>query len=134
MASRNFKNLSVALAIAASDKKAEHISLLHVGKQSPVADYMLVATASSRPHLEAVEDAIVKAAKELGIPPVRRARPKSDQWRVIDYGGLIVHVMTPESRQHYALEKLFDQAKLVEWEGAAVHKPKPVKKALRKHG
>lgn len=134
MASRNFKNLGVALALAASDKKAERVALLHVGKQSPVADYMLVATASSRPHLEAVEEAVLKAAKELGSPPVRRARPKSDQWRVIDYGGLIVHIMTPESREHYALEKLFDQAKPVQWEGAAEHRPKPAKTTLRRHG
>jgi len=134
MASRNFKLFGVALARAASDKKAERIALLHVGRQSPVADYMLLATASSRPHLEAVEDAIEKAAKELGVPPVRRARPKSDQWRVLDYGGLIVHVMTQESRDHYALEKLFDQAKPVEWDPEPKAAAKPAKKHARKHG
>lgn len=112
---RSFKTLGVALARAASDKKAEAVVLINVAKTSPIADYILIVTASSRPHLEAIEHELAQAAKAEGHAVVHRARPKSDLWRILDFGGLLVHVMTAESRQFYALEKLYADARAIEW-------------------
>ena len=47
---------------------------------------------------------------------VRRARPASDRWRVLDFGGLLAHFMTEETRRFYNLEKLYHQARPVAWE------------------
>ncbi len=44
-----------------------------------------------------------------------RARPQSDAWRVLDFGGLMVHLMTEDARALYALERLHDGAKEVAW-------------------
>jgi ribosome-associated protein len=116
-----FRALSRALARTASDKKAEDIVLLDVRRQSPVAEYMLVATVTSPPHLEAVEDAVRKAGGELSCPALRRARPASDRWRVLDFGGLLAHFMTEETRRFYNLEKLYHQARPVAWEEKPTH-------------
>jgi ribosome-associated protein len=113
-----FRNLSRALARAASDKKAEEIVLLDVRRQSPVTEYLLIATVTSPPHLEAVEDAVRKSGRELGCPALRRAQPASDRWRVLDFGGLLAHFMTEEARRFYCLEKLYHQARPVAWEEA----------------
>ena len=110
-----FRALGRALARAAYDKKAEEIVLLDVRKQSPVTEYMLIATVNSAPHLEAVEDAVRNAGRELRCPPLRRARPASDSWRVLDFGGVMVHLMTAPARELYALERLHDDAKAVAW-------------------
>jgi ribosome-associated protein len=111
-----FRALGRALAQAASDKKAEEVILLDVRRQSPVTEYMLIATVTSPPHLEAVEDALRKAGRELRCPALRRARPASDRWRVLDFGGLLAHFMTEEARRFYNLEKLYHQARPVAWE------------------
>jgi len=113
---RIFRALGVALARAAWDKKAEDVALLDVRRQSPITEYMLIATVTSPPHLEAVEDDIRKKAKSLRCPALRRARPESDNWRVLDFGGLLAHFMTEESRRFYALEKLYHRARRVSWE------------------
>jgi ribosome-associated protein len=119
---RAFRALGRALARAASDKKAEEIVLLDVRRQSPVAEYMLIATVNSPPHLEAVEDELRKAGRSLRCPALRRARPESDRWRVLDFGGILAHLMTEETRRFYALEKLYHQGRPVAWETAA---PRP---------
>jgi ribosome-associated protein len=126
-----FKALGRALARAASDKKAEEIVLLDVRRQSPVTEYMIIATVTSPPHLEAVEDAVRKAGQELRRPALRRARPASDRWRVLDFGGLLAHFMTEETRHFYNLEKLYHQARHVDWEEAPLPgaKTSPQRKA-----
>ena len=115
---RLFKKLAVAAARAADDKKAEDIVLLHTRPVSGVADYVLLTTVSSRPMREAVEDEVKKSLKDLGAHSLHRDGRLSDRWRVLDYGGLLVHVMHPETREFYRIESLFDGAKKVKWEPA----------------
>lgn len=110
-----FKNVAVAAARAIDDRKAEKIVVLDVRKTSPLSDYMIVATALSRPHLESLEDKVVEDLEGLGLRVHRRNRPQTDVWRVLDFGGLIVHLMSEEARELYALERLHDGAKEVAW-------------------
>jgi ribosome-associated protein len=113
---KGFRYVAAATARALSDKKAEEVTLLHVSQVSPITDYMLLATATSRPHLEALEVELDKAAKDFGLKPLHRARPRSESWRVVDYGGVIVHLMTEEARRLYALEKIYPDARQVNWD------------------
>jgi ribosome-associated protein len=121
----SFRTLGRALARVASDKKAEEVVLLDVRRQSPVTEYMLIATVTSPPHLEAVEEEVRKAGRDLRCPALRRAQPPSDRWRVLDFGGILAHFMTEETRRFYNLEKLYHQARPVAWEEA----PQPALKA-----
>ncbi len=113
---RGFRFVAVAVARALADKKAEDVLLLHVTRTSPITDYLLIASATSKPHLEALEVELDKAAKEYHLAPLHRARPQSPTWRVVDYGGVVVHLMTPETRQLYALEKIYPDARRVKWD------------------
>lgn len=110
-----FKTAAVSAARSADDKKAEDVLVLDVRKTSSLVDYIVVATALSRPHLEALEIHIEEALGRDGLLLRRRARPQTDQWRVLDFGGLMVHLMTHPARELYALEKLNDGAKGVSW-------------------
>lgn len=110
-----FKNLAVSTARAVDDKKAEQVVVLDVRKTSSLVDYMIIATALSRPHLEALEHQVEESLRLAGLHLHRRSRPRSDSWRVLDFGGLMVHLMTPEARELYDLEKLNDDAKKVSW-------------------
>ncbi|MEK7389583.1 MAG: ribosome silencing factor [Elusimicrobiota bacterium] len=112
---RVFRSAAVAAARSAEDKKAESILLLDVRKTSPLSDYMLIATAVSRPHLEALETKLSEDLEKIGLDIHHRNRPQSDLWRVLDYGGLIIHLMIEETRKLYALERLHDGAKELSW-------------------
>lgn len=110
-----FKTVAVAAARAMNENKAAHILLLDVRKTSPLSDYLIIATALSRPHLESLEDKLAEALEKAGLRVHHRNRPQSDLWRVLDFGGLIVHLMVEEARELYALERLHDGAKEVAW-------------------
>ena len=110
-----FKSVTVAAARAIEDRKASDILVLDVRKTSPLSDYMIIATALSRPHLESLEDKLAEALEKSGLSVHHRNRPQSDLWRVLDFGGLIVHLMVEEARELYALERLHDGAKELAW-------------------
>jgi ribosome-associated protein len=107
---RSFKSLALATAEAAALKKGEDITVLHVAKKSPLTDYLLIVTATARPHLKALEDAVSMCAHELGFRTLHRSKPQSDSWCVLDFGGLIVHLMTAPAREFFQLEKLHEGA------------------------
>ena len=112
---RAFKTVAVSAARAVDDKKAEQVVVLDVRKTSSLVDYIVIATALSRPHLEALEHHIEEELHQDGLRLHRRSRPQTDHWRVLDFGGLMVHLMTAEARELYDLEKLNDDAKEVAW-------------------
>ena len=113
--SRAFKAVAVTAARVADERKAEAVQVLDVRKTSPVVDYLVVVTALSRPHIEALEQKIVEALAEDGLKVHHRSRPQSDSWRVLDFGGVMVHLMSADARELYALERLHDGAKEVAW-------------------
>jgi ribosome-associated protein len=105
----------MAAAQAAWEKKGERISLLRIAALSNVADYMLIITGFSKIHLDALQAAISKAAERLGLACLRRSGARSECWRVLDFGGLLVHLMTAPSREFYSLEKLYHGAPRIQW-------------------
>lgn len=112
---RAFKAVAVRAARVADERKAEQVSVLDVRKTSPVVDYLVVVTALSRPHIEALEQKIVEAMADDGLKVHHRSRPQTDAWRVLDFGGVMIHLMSAEARELYALERLHDGAKEVAW-------------------
>lgn len=112
----SFRAVALAAAKILDGKKAEDILVLNPGPANPVADYLVIAGALSPAHMETLETEVVKAIRASGIPCVHRARPRSDSWRVLDFGGLLVHIMTAEAREFYALEKLHAGARRIKFE------------------
>ena len=121
----NTKELVCYAARLADDKKAENIKVIDLCGMSSLCDFMLIATATSKPHLEAVEEEISRKLKEQGYYKSNRDGADSYQWRVSDYGGFLVHLMTPEARDFYMLDKIFSFGKEIAF-------LKPVKKTTAK--
>jgi len=110
-----YKALATIAARAADDKKGENVVLLHIRPVSSLADYLLIVGVISPNHLGAVEDGIRIALKAAGLQVEHRDGRLSDQWRVLDYGGLLIHLMQPRAREFYALEKVFHDAREAQW-------------------
>ena len=119
------KELVCLAARIADDKKAENIKVIDLCGLSSLSDYILIVSATSKPHLDAVEEEISKKLKELGYYKANRDGGESNLWRVSDYGGFLAHIMTPEARDFYALDKIFSFGKEIDYK-------KPVKKAVKK--
>lgn len=126
------KELVCLAARLADSKKAENIKLIDLGGLSSLCDYILIVTATSKPHLEAVEEEISKKLKELGIYKTNRDGADSVQWRVSDYGGFLVHIMTQDAREFYALDKIFSFGKEVDYTLKKPAKKPAAKKAVKK--
>ena len=99
----------------AEDKLAENISTLEIGKVSSVADYMMIATASSEPQLRALASFIERQVREeYKLRTLNQPDDSSSGWVLLDFGNLIVHLMTPESRERYDLEGLWGESPTAE--------------------
>ena len=97
----------------ALDKKAEEAIILDVRGVSNVADYFLICTGTSEPHLRAIADEITRRLRDEGIRPLHRDGFPASRWVVMDYGDVLIHIFHPELRQRYGLEDLWGDAKRV---------------------
>ncbi len=93
-------------------KKAEDIVALDLRGVSDSLDYFLIATATSTPHLEALERAVRDGLEAMGVRPEAVEGPSS-RWVLLNYGPLLVHLMSPEARAYYDLEGLWADAERV---------------------
>jgi ribosome-associated protein len=124
-----------ACALYADDKKAENIRILDLRGLSPVADYFVLVTAMSTPQLRAVRDEIVERMKdEHATPPDVKDGNFESQWIILVYGSIMVHILTPEKREFYALEELWGDAPEMglTLEAPAPPAPEPKPKAEKK--
>jgi len=122
MEKNDFRELAVRAAKIADDKKALGTVILDVRNLTAIADYFVITSAESSPQINAVCSEIEKNFKESGIQTVHREGVASPSWRVIDYGGLVIHVMSPAVRDAYKLERLWQGAKNVKTQEAPVLK------------
>jgi ribosome-associated protein len=96
------------LAIDALEElKARDITALDVAKLTNVADVMLIASATSTRHASALAQNVVAKAKSQGLDPLGVEGGGTTDWVLVDLGDVIVHVMLPEARELYDLERLW---------------------------
>ena len=97
----------------ASDKKASDIVLLDVRGQTTMTDYFVICSGASDRQLGAIADGIVEGLEPDGMTPLSREGEASSHWVLLDFGGVIVHVMSVPEREFYQLERLWSRASLL---------------------
>jgi len=97
----------------ASGKKASDVVLLDVRGQTTMTDYFVICSGASDRQLGAITDGIVEGLHEEGERPLSREGDASSHWVLLDFGGVIVHVMSVPEREFYQLEKLWSKASLL---------------------
>ncbi|HBE88091.1 MAG TPA: ribosome silencing factor [Elusimicrobia bacterium] len=128
-----FRKLAAAAARLADDKKASDITIYDIAAKSDAAYFALIATVESQPQMRAVEDEISVGLKRAeGVHALHRDGLLSRTWKVMDYGGLVVHIFEPSARAFYALDRLYDGCAGVEWQAKPAPKPAPKKAPARK--
>lgn len=97
----------------ASDKKASDIVLLDVRGQTTMTDYFVICSGASDRQLNAIADGIIGGLKDDDVEALSREGEASSHWLLVDFGGVIVHVMSKPEREFYQLEKLWEDAQLL---------------------
>ncbi|MFN3237766.1 MAG: ribosome silencing factor [Pseudomonadales bacterium] len=92
---------------ALEDLKGNDIKCLDVRKQTDIADYMVIASGTSSRHVAALVNNVVAEASEVGIKPKGVEGQEAGDWILIDLVDVVVHVMNPDAREFYDLERLW---------------------------
>ena len=97
-----------ALVLEALDEiKAEEVVTLDVQGQTDIADLMVVASGQSKRQIKALAANVVEHAKAAGYRPLGVEGEEDGEWVLVDLGDVIVHLMQPEVRALYDLERLW---------------------------
>jgi ribosome-associated protein len=89
------------------DGKAKEVTVLDVRQKTSFTDYMVVASGSSERHVKALAGHVAEASKQENHQPFGVEGDDVGEWVLVDLGGVIVHVMKPQIREFYQLEKLW---------------------------
>ena len=99
--------------------------MLDVSGVTALFDYFVITTATNRRQMHAIADQVSVALKRQG--EVRRSREgyEGNTWIVEDFGDVILHVFTPESRDLYDLENLWGDGVPVDWKSVPAAEGRP---------
>ena len=92
---------------ALDDKRATNIDVLDISEISSLSDYFVICTCNSGVQVRAAADEVEVKMKELGEPPLHTEGYGSNEWVLLDYGSIIVHVFYKSARDYYKLERLW---------------------------
>ena len=104
------KEIAYEVTKALDSKKGMDIRLLRISKVSSLADYFLICTGTSNTHVKTLCDYAEYTMEQLGEPMLGREGHRGNSWELLDFGSVVVHVFTGESREYYNLERLWSDA------------------------
>jgi len=101
---------------AMEEKKAERTVSLDLKKiPEAVTDFFIICEATNPIQLKAIADFVEEEVKKkCGENPYKHEGRQGEQWILIDYVNVVVHVMLPETRKFYKLEEMWNDAVIVE--------------------
>lgn len=88
--------------------KAVDVKSVDVAGKSPLTDHFVVASGNSTRHVKSMADKLVQAAKAEGVQPLGVEGEREAQWILVDLNDVIVHLMLPQARAFYNIEKLWE--------------------------
>lgn len=95
------------------DKIGENILLMDIREIAVIADYFVICSGTSDRMLNALADAVLEGVRSDDRPKGRLEGEARDGWMLVDFGDVVVHLMSPERRNYYRLEELWSKGKVV---------------------
>lgn len=104
------------IAKAGDELKAQSITVMDVRKVANFTEYFVICTGGSNTQISAISANIQKRLSAHKKKPFACEGTEKDSWVVLDYGDVIIHLFDKEKRLYYDLERLWGDAKFVDWE------------------
>ena len=109
------KDFAALIAKVASEKRAEDVVMIDLRKFSAPAEFFVVATANSEPHLKAIADHLENETRKIDAKCIHRDGIRGSEWLVLDFFDVIVHLFSGRKREYYAIEELYSDAPLTKY-------------------
>jgi ribosome-associated protein len=116
---------------ALGEKKAGNVRVLDVREISSITNYLVIATATSEPHVRALRVELEKVLDSAKAHIVGIETASESGWTVVDAFDVMIHVFAPEMRSRFGLEKLWKDAREVPMEELLGAKARPARKSAR---
>jgi ribosome-associated protein len=111
------RDLAVLAAQALDEKLATDVVVLPVGDVLAITEFFVIASASNKRQVKALADSVLTAVRDLtGRSPLRSEGAGEQQWVLIDYGDVVVHVFADETRRFYEIERLYKDVQPISWQ------------------
>ncbi len=107
------KKIAEKIRALADDKKAEDVVIMDISKFSSIAHYFLIAHGNSDRHVKALAGYIAEEMKKEKMPAYHIEGMQEGNWVLLDFGPVIAHIFYKETREFYALERLWGEAKKI---------------------
>jgi ribosome-associated protein len=107
---------AVLSARVAEDHKARDVLVLDMRSITPIFDYVVLATGTSRRQIHTITEEVDAALRAVGDRRAGIEGYDASRWVAQDYGDVVVHVFDPETRTYYALEELWADAPRIDWQ------------------
>ena len=98
---------------ALEDKKGEDIVLMDIKEIASFTDYFVICTGTSDRMLDALAKGVLEATKKDYKKKGRIDGLSREGWLVMDFGDVVVHLFSPDMREHYDLEELWSDGKVL---------------------
>jgi len=108
------KNLAKKIARLSLEKKAENVLVMYLRPLTSMTDYFVICTGATNTHVKAISDHIIQSLKKEKIRPLHVEGYTNQEWVLVDYIDVVVHVFQPEKREFYSLERLWGDAEVEE--------------------
>lgn len=102
--------LTKEIAKLLDDKKAIGITAVEIRDLTTLGDYFVIASGNSNTQVRALSDAVEDGLSKLGVEPRKVEGYQTAMWVVLDYSEVIVHIFHEQTRDFYALERLWADA------------------------
>ncbi len=100
---------------ALDDKKGNDIKVIKIDELTVVADYFVLVTGNSNTHIRALADEVEFQLEEAGLKP-DHIEGRATGWVVMEFDGVVAHIFTEEARNYYNLERLWEDATMIDVE------------------
>ena len=104
------RGLALQAIKIAQDKKAKNVVFLNLKGISIITDYFLICSGDSSVHMQTIAKELKRKMEEKGVPLLNPSDFLNNSWILLDFGSIVVHIFSEETRQFYQLERLWADA------------------------
>lgn len=104
----NPEQLRDLVVSALEDMKGVEVRALDVRGSTPLTDFMVIASGTSDRHVKSLASSVLDKAREAGAETMGVEGEQEGEWVLVDLRDVVVHVMRPQVRDFYNLEKLWN--------------------------